>query len=968
MMIPDSYELIQNDRIEEIGSDVCLLRHKRSGARVLAVSNSEENKVFAIGFRTPVSDSTGVPHIMEHSVLCGSERFPVKDPFMSMCKGSLHTFLNAFTYPDKTVYPVASCNDKDFANLMSVYMDAVLRPNIYASEHVFRQEGWHYELETPESELSLNGIVYNEMKGAFSSPEDVMERYILNSLFPDTGYGFESGGDPEVIPTLTYEQFLDFHRRYYHPSNSYIYLYGNMDMEERLNWMDREYLSKYDAIRVDSGIKAQPAFQEPVFLQMPYSIGEDEETEDKTWISRQWAVGSILDPKLYLAGQILDYALVSAEGAPLKQALLDAELGEDVFGGFRTDCLQPYFTLTLKNTSPDKQTAFVQVIDDMLRELVTDGIGTKALMAAINCIEFRLREADYGSAPRGLVYGLGCLESWLYDDDAPCTHLHFNDTFRFMKENVENGYFEGLLKSWFIDNRHESLVVLTPEKGLSAEKEAALKEQLAAKKAALSEDEVEVLIRETKDLKEFGAAEDLPEDLAKLPSLELSDVSAEVLPVSTVEKTIDGIRYLEHETFTAGITYLTLMYDLRGIPNGELYTLGMLQMVYSMVATEHYTFAELSHEINLVTGGYGCKVTALEEYDGSGRFEPCFCVNLKFMHDRLEDAYRLLDEIHRSSDYTDEKRLKDMVLQLRSRLEMQLMGASHSAAIARAMSYTNISNKFMEMTGGMDFYRYVCDLAEHFDEKKQELTDSLTALAKKVFDAAVLVDITDDGSFMEKVEACSGKWLKAAPLAPEEDRSCLLDGSRNEGFKTPGQVNYAAVAGNFKTVGLPYHGSLRVLQNLMSSEYLWVNIRVQGGAYGCMCNFTRNGKGYFVSYRDPHLKETYEVYRKAVDYLRTLELEPEALKNYIIGSIGSKDRPRSPSDWGALSFRCYYHGITEEERKTERLQILNCSVEDLRKCADYVEAILNQNRICTIGTANAIEANQEMFDQVRNLI
>ena len=459
-----AYELIKEENLTDIHAKGYLLRHKKSGAKISLISNDDENKVFYIGFRTPVEDSTGVPHIIEHTVLCGSDKFPVKDPFVELVKGSLNTFLNAMTYPDKTVYPVASCNDKDFANLMDVYLDAVFHPNIYKKEEIFKQEGWHYELEDKDAPVTINGVVYNEMKGAFSSPEGVLDRVVLNSLFPDTTYSNESGGDPEVIPELTYEQYLDFHRKFYHPCNSYIYLYGNMDMDEKLEFLDKEYLSHYDKIEVDSAIQLQAPFEKPVTISKPYSIASSESLEDNAYLSYNVAIGTNLESELTLAFDVLDYALLSAPGAPLKQALIDAGIGKDIMGGFDNSTLQPIFSVVAKNANKEDEEKFVGIIEDTLKKIVKDGLNRKSLLAGINSEEFKFREADYGNFPKGLIYGLSCMDSWLYDDDEPFLYLKILDVFAALKEKIETGYFEELIQKYLLDNSHKSYVSIEPEK------------------------------------------------------------------------------------------------------------------------------------------------------------------------------------------------------------------------------------------------------------------------------------------------------------------------------------------------------------------------------------------------------------------------------------------------------------------------------------------------------------------------
>ena len=555
----NAYEVLQTEDLSDLKSKGTLLKHKKSGARVLLMENDDENKVFTIGFRTPPSDSTGVPHIMEHSVLCGSKEFPVKDPFVELVKGSLNTFLNAMTYPDKTVYPVASCNDKDFQNLMHVYMDAVFYPNIYQNDKTFRQEGWSYKLDNPDGELTISGVVYNEMKGAFSSPEGVLDRVVLNSLFPDNTYSVESGGDPEVIPELTYERFLDFHRKYYHPSNSYIYLYGDMNMEEKLRWLDEKYLSDFENEPVDSEIHLQKPFTEMKEVVQEYSIASEESEEDNTYLSYNKVIGTTLDEKLYLAFEILDYALLSAPGAPLKKALLDAGVGKDISGSYDNGVYQPIFSVISKNANVEQKEEFVRVIEDTLKDIVKNGINKKALRAGINYHEFRFREADFGNYPRGLMYGLQLFDSWLYDETKPFIHMQAIPTFEFLKEQVETGYFEELIQKYLLDNTHGSIVIIKPERGRTARMDKELADKLQAYKDSLSKEEIDALVKATKELEEYQEEESAPEDLAKIPVLGREDISREIAPIYNKELETSGVKLVHHEVETNGIGYTALI-------------------------------------------------------------------------------------------------------------------------------------------------------------------------------------------------------------------------------------------------------------------------------------------------------------------------------------------------------------------------------------------------------------------------
>ena len=592
-----AYEVIQTEDLSDLKSKGTLLKHKKSGARVLLMENDDENKVFTIGFRTPPADSTGVPHIMEHSVLCGSKEFPVKDPFVELVKGSLNTFLNAMTYPDKTVYPVASCNDKDFQNLMHVYMDAVFYPNIYQHDKTFRQEGWSYKLDDPDGELTISGVVYNEMKGAFSSPEGVLDRVVLNSLFPDNTYSVESGGDPEVIPELTYEQFLDFHRKYYHPSNSYIYLYGDMDMEEKLRWLDEKYLSDFENEPVDSEIHLQKPFTEMKEVVQEYSIASEESEEDNTYLSYNKVIGTTLDEKLYLAFEILDYALLSAPGAPLKKALLDAGVGKDISGSYDNGVYQPIFSVISKNANVEQKEEFVRVIEDTLKDIVKNGINKKALRAGINYHEFRFREADFGNYPRGLMYGLQLFDSWLYDETKPFIHMQAIPTFEFLKEQVETGYFEELIQKYLLDNTHGSIVIIKPERGRTARMDKELTDKLQAYKESLSKDEIDALVKATKELEEYQEEESAPEDLAKIPVLGREDISREIAPIYNKELETSGVKLVHHEVETNGIGYTALLFYLSGIPEEKLPYISILQSVLGMINTKNYEYSELFNEI-----------------------------------------------------------------------------------------------------------------------------------------------------------------------------------------------------------------------------------------------------------------------------------------------------------------------------------------------------------------------------------
>lgn len=968
----EAYEKILEEDLSDLKSKGCLLRHRKSGARVLLMESDDENKVFSIGFRTPPSDSTGVPHIMEHSVLCGSKDFPVKDPFVELVKGSLNTFLNAMTYPDKTIYPIASCNDKDFQNLMHVYMDAVFYPNIYKYEEIFCQEGWSYKLENEDAKLEYNGVVYNEMKGAFSSPEDVLNRVILNSLFPDTSYANESGGDPECIPDLTYEQFLDFHKRYYHPSNSYIYLYGDMDMEEKLDWLDKEYLSKFDSIEVDSEIKYQEPFETIKEIERTYSISSEESQEDNTFLSYNKVAGTSLDEKLCLAFQILDYALLSAPGAPLKKALVDAGIGKDIMGGYDNGVYQPFFSVVAKNANFEQKEAFVSLIEDTLKQIVDSGIDKKALEAGINYHEFRFREADFGSYPKGLMYNLQIFDSWLYDEKKPFIHMQAIPVFEFLKKQIGSTYFEELIQEYILDNQHGSIIIVKPEKGRSTRLEKKLDEELQAYKDGLDKAEVSRLVEKTKALAAYQEEESAKEDLEKIPVLDRGDISREIAPIINEEKEVDGVKLVHHNVDTNGIGYVTLMFDLSGVPQEKLVYAGLLQAVLGMVDTKNYEYGELFNEINVHTGGIG---TSLELYADVTKvkekeFRATFEIKGKALYPKMDVLFAMMREILMETKLEDTKRLKEIIDMMKSRLQMGFQSSGHTTSALRALSYDSPIAKFKDDTDGIGFYQAVKAIEEDFEGKKEELVQNLKEIAVNLFRADnMMISYTSSEDGLAPVYEEVRKLKLNLHEEPQgEETPCIIHCRKyNEGFKTSSKVQYVARVGNFIDHGAKYTGALQILKVILSYDYLWQNIRVKGGAYGCMSSFNRIGEGYLISYRDPNLKKTMDVYEGIPAYLRNFTVDERDMNKYIIGTISNIDRPMTPATRGDRSMNLYMNHVSAEMIEKERKEILEAQQEDIRNLAGVVEAVLKADQLCVIGSEEKIEEEKEMFGEVKML-
>ena len=964
----DAYRVVEHKTIEEMQSEGIVLEHKKTKARLFLVSNDDENKVFCIGFRTPPDNDCGLPHILEHSVLCGSDKFPLKDPFVELVKGSLNTFLNAMTYPDKTVYPVASCNDKDFHNLMDVYMDAVLHPNIYKEEKIFRQEGWHYELESKDAPLIYNGVVYNEMKGAYSSPESILDSVTQKTLFPDTCYGKDSGGDPVHIPELSYEKFLDFHKTYYHPSNSYIYLYGDMDMAEKLTWLDEEYLSHYEERPVDSRIREQKAFEAPVEREFSYSITEGESEGDATYLSVNTVVGDDLDPKLYVAFQILEYTLLDAPGAPLKQALIDAGIGKDVMGGYENGILQPYFSVIAKDANKEQKGEFLAIVKGTLRKLADQGINRKSLLAGMNYFEFKYREADYGSAPKGLMYGLQCLDSWLYDGD-PMTHLCYQETFDFLKKEVENGYFEQLIRDYLLDNPFEAVIVVAPEKNLTAKEDEKLAKKLADYKASLSEEELEALVTATRELKEYQDTPSTPEVLAKIPLLRREDIEKKAETFFWTEKEEAGIKVLHHNFFTSGIGYLKVLFNTEVLPQEDLPYAGLLKSVLGSISTEHYSYSDLTSEIHLNSGGVDFSVTSYPDLADPERFTGAFVASIRVLYDKLDFGFTMLEEILNHSVFTDEKRLGEVIQETRSRAKMKLENAGHNTAVSRATSYFSATAYYNELTGGTAYYHFLEQLEKDYAEKKGEIIARLQEVSKKLFTRVnMLVNYTADDKGYEKLPETLKLLADKLPQGSGEKHAFSHPVKNlNEGLKTSAQVDYVARCGNFRSAGLEYTGALKILQVILSYDYLWLNIRVIGGAYGCMSGFGRSGEGYLVSYRDLNLKETNEIYEGIPAYLEAFDPDERDMTKYVIGTISNLDAPLTPSVKGSRGLSAYLSGVTEEMMQTERDQILGATKEDIRALAAQVRAVLSTGSFCVVGNEEKIEASRGMFGEVSSL-
>ena len=965
-LLPE-YRMDTCTAIPEIGAVGVTMEHRRTGARIFLLLCDDENKVFTIGFRTPSINSCGAAHIVEHTTLCGSRKYPSKDPFVELVKGSLNTFLNAMTYPDKTIYPAASCNEKDFENLCDVYLDAVFHPNFYREKKIFEQEGWHYEAEDADSPLTLNGVVYNEMKGAYSSVDGIMERAVNQVLFPGHPYAEESGGDPDNIPDLTYEAYLDFHRRYYHPSNSYIYFYGDLDMAERLTYLDREYLSHYDRRPVDSAIRMPVPFEAPVERVFPYSVSESEPEETSWYFSLNTRVGGELDPLLYNAFQILEYVLLEAPGAPLHDALIDAGIGSDVYGGYSYGIRDPYFAVTADHVSADQKDEFLRIVREVLKKLADEGLDHDTLRAAVNLNEFRAREADFGSYPKGLMYGIECFNSWLYDAD-PCMHLKFADMFAELREKIDEGYFEMLIRTRLLGNPNEALVILKPVRGLTEKKDETLREKLKKKAAGMSREKREEIARETKALKAYQSEPSPEEDLRKIPLLKRSDIGREAEHVIFEERTEDSIPVIASSLFTSHIVYLKLLFDCSSLSLEDLSRMALLRDLLGYLDTKEHSYGSLSTEVNLNTGGTAFSIDCYPDLE-SGGSRRIFSAGAKVFPGKISFALRILREMLLETRFDDIGRFLDNLLEVRTGLRDRLLSSGHTTALNRAGSFLSEVMAVNDATKGISYYKFL-EAFGRDQERAARAAADLRSLCGKIFTADnlrihITADEEDYRSFAAALQGFRGTWPETADRPSAFEWKKLV---RSEAWESASRVNYAARFGNFRDHGYPYTGALRILKLLLSYDYLWNRIRVQGGAYGCMANFGRSGNSGFVSYRDPKILETDQVYDGIADYAEHFTASEREMTKSIIGTIAELDMPLTPVMKGSRGLSAYYSHVTDEDLQKERDEILDATPKDINALAPLLRSVLSDGARCVIGNETQIRQAESAFTEIRPLV
>lgn len=952
--------------VKELDSQAYEMHHVQSGARLLYIQNEDDNKVFSISFRTTPTDSTGVPHICEHSTLCGSRKFPLKEPFVELVKGSLNTFLNAMTFPDKTMYPVASRNAIDFKNLMDVYLDAVFFPNMLTDKEVLMQEGWHYEMESADSPLTYSGVVYNEMKGVFSSPDAQLERHVMDNLFPDTTYGVESGGDPDCIPQLTQEAFAAFHAKYYHPANSYIFLYGDMDMDQTLAFMDDEYLSHFQVETIDSAITRQiPAGS--VITSYPYGIAKEEKTAHKTLHSLTYVIDDAIDPTLGLAFKVLTYVLLQSPAAPLKKALVDAGVGKDISGDFQDGLLQPLWGISINGSEPDAQERILPVVRRVLEDMVANGVDKTMLEGALNRVEFTLREADFAGRPKGLIYGIRCMDTWLYDKD-PLEPLRYEGALQTLREGMQNGYYENILQKYILDNPYFALVSLVPQPGLTEEHDRKMAEKLAAYKATLSADDIQAIMAATQALKKRQATPDSPEALMTIPTLSRSDLERQAEAIVMHEEDTAGIHLCHVPDVTNGITYLNAYFDLHGLTAADIPYVYLLSDLLGDLDTRKHSYTEMASLIDLYTGGIDSAVSAFSNRTDNKTYMPVFKIKAKMLSANLDQGISLLKEISLDTIFTNTDRLIELIEEIKAGWDMDAFRRGHTIVMHRVLSYVSPVEAFCD-AGELSYYEFISQIAAHIHENSAAVADRLKKTMQKIFtQAAMTLEITSSEADKEKAAALLPTWTQALPAGTKQTALCQLALTRkNEGIMTSGKVQYVAKGGNFRDHGYAYTGSLMVLDTILQYGYLWTKIRVQGGAYGAFTRFYDNGDMVLCSYRDPNLGHSVEAYDALADYLEGFDVSDREMTKYVIGTLSRIDIPLTPSLRGDKAMNRYFTGTTQADAQKRRDQLLQTTAADIRALAPLIRAVMADQNICVMGNEAKIRQEASLFEKLVSL-
>lgn len=957
------FKLLEIRNLKDINSSGFLFTHQKSGARLLYISNQDENKVFSVSFRTPPESDNGVAHILEHSVLCGSKKYEAKEPFVELLKGSLNTYLNAMTFPDKTMYPIGSYNDKDFMNLIDVYMNAVLYPKIYEREEIFLQEGWHYEIDDIDSNLSYGGVVYNEMKGAYSSGDKILDNAIKSSLFPDNKYRYDSGGNPDYIPNLTYKEFLDFHKKYYHPSNSYIYFYGNGDIDKHLEYLDNQYLNKFDKVDIDSSISIQKPLDKKTVYQT-YPIGDEEDSSNKTYLALNFVTSNSTDAQTVLGLDILSYMLLQTPASPLKKALLDASIGKSVYSRVNSHLRQPIFSIIAENAEISDKEKFEEIIYSTLKDIVKNGFDEKLIEGSINIFEFLMREADHGARPKGLVYNMQALSSWLYDGD-PMVYMQYNKYFENIRTSKET-YFKNLVQDYILNNNHCSIVVVSAEKGLETKNELKLENKLKQYKQSLSVDKINNLIEIKNRLDEYHITSDTKEVLEQIPLLRLEDIEkkAKIIPIDIIEK--DNYRILTHIADTNKIVYLNLMFDSTTVPQQMVPYISILSAVLGKISTKNYNYNQLSNEVSIYTGGISFNAEVFSSKDNN--YYPKFTISAKSLINKLPKLLEILEEIINNTLYEDNKKIIEIIREEKVDTLSFLLARANASALKRASANISQSSLYEDNICNISYYEFLSGLEQNIEENIEQIKQNLVKVASYIFNkqnliVSVAIDKENKDLFLEQFRTFENKLKDEV----QKNYEYKFEKKYNkEAFLTSSKIQYVAKAVDYNKEGYKFDGSLKVLETILDLDYLWNKVRVQSGAYGVSIIIKHNYL-LLTSYRDPNLIKTLNAYNEIGNYIAEFEADEREIRKYIIGTISSLDRPKTIANKLKIASIRYITSTTNEQLQKERDEILSVTLEKIKSYSDMLNKIMKQNNICVIGNENILKQNKDLFDDLNTI-
>lgn len=960
-----NYKLIEEKYIDEVASNCKVYSHIKTGARVLTLENNDENKAFGIGFRTPPEKGNGVCHIVEHCVLSGSRKFKTKEPFMDLIKSSLQTFLNAMTFPDKTIYPVSSRNKKDFYNLMDVYLDAVFYPSIYEEEKIFLQEGWHYDLKNKDDELKYNGVVYNEMKGVYSSSENIVSDAMVFALHENSSYGVDSGGDPKLIPTLSYEEFKNYHKKYYHPSNSYIYLYGNQNMEEALDFIDKNYLADFYKEEINSEIILNDELKETKDVEITFSASKEEMKEKIDYLSKGWTVG-YADSKLdVFMRDFLAELLIDAQAAPIKKAIFEAGLAEDVYS--ETSSSFPLdLSIVLKNTDADRKDEFLEILKNTLKDLVENGIDRDLLEATLNKFEFIFREG--GGTQKAIIYYIRALNSWLYDQ-SPLDALYYNDVLNEVKEKLNDNFVENYIKEKLLDNVYSVNLVARPELNKNDREEKELRENLQTIKEKMSNEEREEVIRKSIELEKYQSEEDSLEAKKTIPSLELSDIDEKVTDYKPEEDKIDDVIYLKSNQETNGIVYTTISHDISFIKREEIEIMSLLLSIIGLIDTKNYSYEELNNEIYKATGGITFNPTVYVDSKDKEKYSLRMNVKMKSTAENVKRGLEIVDEIIYNSMLNSKKRIKELLNILKSRIESTMLQNGHQFIISILKSYYSKVAEIQSHIGGLDYYNFMRDLAENFEDRWEQFEKDSEAVYEKLFARDnLIISTVGNISELNKIKADLKVYIDKLKVENikfnDYDFKCE---NKNEGLYTTSNVIYASKGYDLEKLGIKYSGDLTVLANILNSSYLHNEIRAKGGAYGAGITIGRNGEMATYSYRDPNLRNTVKVYDAIGNFVENLKMSDEDLKDFIIGSMNAFDPLLSPEQIGDINLSRFITGLTIEDLEKSKREALKTNIEKLNSYGKVFDEAMKKNYLAVFGSESIIRDSADLFKEIKSI-